>query len=259
MEYSVIIPARYASTRLPGKPLCLLAGKPMIQHVYENACESNAAEVIVATDDERVFDAVTEFGGQVCMTSDQHESGTSRLVDVIRQFKLPHDRIVVNVQGDEPFLPPALIDQVAMNLASASMASIATLCESIESVDELFDPHAVKVVMDKNGYALYFSRAPIPWDRHHFSPRPAAIPSTVDYYRHIGLYAYRAAFIEQYVEWSSTQLEQVESLEQLRVLWQGHKIHVELAVTAAGHGVDTPDDLQKAEAMMLGHTSTGDL
>lgn len=247
MSFTVIIPARYQSSRLPGKPLADIAGKPMIQHVVERAEQSGAAEVIVATDDKRVADAVTAFGGRAMMTSEDHTSGTERLAEVIEQLALAEDEIVVNVQGDEPFIPPEIIRQVADNLANQRHAPMATLSVPITDTEEVFNPHAVKVICDSAGYALYFSRAAVPWDRDGFNEhREAAQLSSDIYHRHIGIYAYRAGFVRSYVEWSPSPLEQLESLEQLRVLWHGERIHVAEAIKAPATGIDTPDDLELA-------------
>lgn len=247
MSFTVIIPARYQSTRLPGKPLADIGGKPMVQWVYEQACKSGADKVIVATDDQRVFDAVQAFGGEVCMTRSDHQSGTERLAEVVEKYNLADDHIVVNVQGDEPLIPDTIIRQVADNLAHKN-APIATLAVEIDHEDEVFNPNAVKVVTDKDGYAMYFSRASIPWDRDHFAQQPAQIHHNL--LRHIGIYAYRAGFINTYINWQPTALEQIEALEQLRVLWYGEKIHVDVAIDAPPAGVDTPEDLEKVRALI---------
>jgi 3-deoxy-manno-octulosonate cytidylyltransferase (CMP-KDO synthetase) len=251
MSFYVVIPARYASTRLPAKPLKDIAGKPMIQHVYECACESAAREVIIATDDARIEAAVTAFGGKVCMTSPSHNSGTDRLQEVARQLGLKGDDIVVNVQGDEPLIPPAVINQVAENLAQAREASVATLSEPIHSLDDFRNPNIVKVVADKNGRALYFSRASIPWPRDHFAaPTVQGLPDGFPAQRHIGIYAYRVALLNRFVGWPQSQLEQIESLEQLRVLWQGETIHVAEACAPVPGGVDTEADLQRVKQLL---------
>ncbi|BAX52756.1 3-deoxy-manno-octulosonate cytidylyltransferase [Photobacterium damselae subsp. piscicida] len=247
MSFTVIIPARYQSTRLPGKPLADIGGKPMVQWVYEQACKSGADKVIVATDDQRVFDAVQAFGGEVCMTRSDHQSGTERLAEVVEKYNLADDHIVVNVQGDEPLIPDTIIRQVADNLAHKN-APMATLAVEIDHEDEVFNPNAVKVVTDKDGYAMYFSRVSIPWDRDHFAQQPAQIHHNL--LRHIGIYAYRAGFINTYINWQPTALEQIEALEQLRVLWYGEKIHVDVAIDAPPAGVDTPEDLEKVRALI---------
>lgn len=251
MGFIVIIPARYASSRLPGKPLLLLAGKPMIQHVYERALSSGADEVIIATDDPRIRQAAEAFGASVAMTSDQHPSGSDRLAEVVARRGYSAETIIVNLQGDEPTMPAALIRQVADNLQQHSEASVSTLCERITTAADLFDPHVVKVITDRDGLALTFSRAAIPWDRDAFSVTTEELPQRSEHYRHIGLYAYRAGFITEYVQWPPCALEQMESLEQLRVLWRGHRIHVAVALESPGHGVDTETDLQRVEQLLL--------
>ncbi|EID7697307.1 3-deoxy-manno-octulosonate cytidylyltransferase [Vibrio parahaemolyticus] len=247
MSFTVVIPARYSSSRLPGKPLADIGGKPMVQWVYEQAMQAGADDVIIATDDERVSAAVEQFGGKVCMTSPNHESGTERLAEVVEKMAIPADHIIVNVQGDEPLVPPVIIRQVADNLA-ASDAPMATLAVEIESEDEAFNPNAVKVVADERGYAMYFSRATIPWDRDNFAKQDKAIVNLL--MRHIGIYAYRAGFINTYVNWAPSALEQIECLEQLRVLWYGEKIHVAVAKEAPAAGVDTPEDLEAVRALV---------
>jgi len=250
VKFTVVIPARYDSTRLPGKPLVDIAGKPMIQHVYERAQESGAENIIIATDDQRVAEAAGEFSAEVCMTSSEHSSGTERLSEVVTKLGLNNDEIVVNLQGDEPLMPPALIHQVAQNLSDHQQASVATLAEKIHTAAELFDPHAVKVISDQDGFAIYFSRAPIPWDRDAFTVTTEELPERSLHFRHIGLYAYRSAFINEYVSWPACALEQMESLEQLRVLWHGHKIHVAEADESAVAGVDTETDLARTRQML---------
>ncbi|MBY8161851.1 3-deoxy-manno-octulosonate cytidylyltransferase [Vibrio fluvialis] len=239
MSFTVVIPARYQSTRLPGKPLADIAGKPMVQWVYEQAMQAGAERVIIATDDARVEQAVLAFGGTVCMTSPDHQSGTERLAEVVKLMGIEDSHIIVNVQGDEPLIPPSIIRQVADNLA-ASQAPMATLAVEISHEDEVFNPNAVKVVTDKDGYALYFSRATIPWDRDNFAKDKTVVQPLM---RHIGIYAYRAGFINTYIQWPASQLEKIECLEQLRVLWYGEKIHVAVALEAPPAGVDTPEDL----------------
>ncbi|NOH84180.1 3-deoxy-manno-octulosonate cytidylyltransferase [Vibrio sp. 03-59-1] len=248
MSFTVVIPARYQSSRLPGKPLADIGGKPMIQWVYEQSIQAGAERVIIATDDARVEAAVNQFGGVVCMTSPDHESGTERLAEVVQRMAIPDDHIIVNVQGDEPLIPPSIITQVANNLAN-STAPMATLGVEITEEAEVFNPNAVKVVTDKDGYALYFSRATIPWDRDNFADsenQTIAQPLL----RHIGIYAYRAGFIKTYINWQPSALEKVECLEQLRVLWYGEKIHVEVAKEAPAAGVDTPEDLDAVRAII---------
>ncbi|MBK0001859.1 3-deoxy-manno-octulosonate cytidylyltransferase [Erwinia sp. S43] len=247
MSFIAIIPARFASTRLPGKPLVDIHGKPMVVHVMERALESGAERVIVATDNADVARAVEAAGGEVCMTRPDHQSGTERLAEVIEKYNFPDDAVIVNVQGDEPMIPPVIIRQVADNLAQ-STAGMATLAVPITSAEEAFNPNAVKVVRDANGYALYFSRATIPWDRERFSASRDEIGDT--FLRHIGIYGYRAGFIRRYVSWEASPLEQIELLEQLRVLWYGEKIHVDVAKAIPSVGVDTPEDLLRVREAM---------
>ena len=251
MSFSVVIPARYGSTRLPGKPLLDIAGKTMVQRVWEQACRSSAEQVVIATDDVRIFDVATAFGAEVCMTATEHPSGTDRLQQVATDMAWPEQHIVVNVQGDEPLIPPAVIDQVAANLAAHTDAGMATLSEAVTELEELISPNAVKVVTDARGMALYFSRAPIPWPRDAFMHSPQTMPQSGHWYRHIGIYAYRTAFLHQYVTWQPAPLEQLESLEQLRALYNGTLIHVAEALQAVPGGVDTQDDLQ-AVRMLVG-------
>ena len=256
MSFIVVIPARFESSRLPGKVLADIAGKPMIQWVIEKAQASGASQVIVATDNAQVADVVKHIGVDVCHTRSDHQSGTERLAEVMEQYQFSDDQVIVNVQGDEPFIPPENIAQVATNLAGQQKARMATLAHSIHDIEEAFNPNAVKVLCDKDGYALYFSRACIPYNRDKFlgkSVESIANNNTIelgdDYLRHIGIYAYRAGFIKDYVKWPASQLEQVESLEQLRVLWQGEKIHVAKAKAQLPvEGVDTAEDLEKARA-----------
>jgi len=251
MPFSIIIPARYASTRLPGKPLQDIAGKPMIQHVYERAMESGAEQVIIATDDQRIKKAAEGFGADVCITADTHRSGTERLAEVIDTRNISDKQIVINLQGDEPLLPPRCLQQVAVALEDDTESAVATLCTTMKSVDEIFDPHAVKVVRDHQQRALYFTRAPVPWDREHFTHNPQLTPEQLSVYRrHIGLYAYRAGFVKKYIELPVTDLEKIESLEQLRVMWHGFKIVVLEAEEVPGPGVDTADDLEQVRMLM---------
>ena len=250
VPFKVVIPARYGSTRLHGKPLLLIAGKPMIAHVCERAKEANAEEIIVATDDERILNAVSELGFQAILTRENHESGTERLAEVAEKFGWADDTIIVNLQGDEPLLPADYIRQVAQALANQNQASIATLAAKIHEADEIFNPNAVKVVLDKNGYALYFSRAPIPWNRAEFKMPPAPLSTNNDCFRHIGLYAYTAGFLKKYCKWETSPLEQIEALEQLRILWHGEKILVQIVDKTPPAGVDTLEDLQRVEAFL---------
>ena len=252
MPFTVVIPARYASTRLPGKPLLDIAGKPMIRHVYERAAESRASRVVVATDDERIVEAVKAFDGHVVMTSPDHPSGTDRIEEVARLLGLDDDELVVNVQGDEPLIPASVVDQVANNLAAQPDAGIATLCEPVTTMNDFLNPNIVKVLADDDGMALYFSRAPIPWDRDGFSGGTdgAAVPEKAR--RHLGIYAYRVSLLHQFVKWPPASIEQCESLEQLRALANGTRIHVADSVAPVPPGVDTAADLEAVRALVGG-------
>lgn len=254
MSFSVIIPARFASSRLPGKPLADIAGKPMIQHVFEKARQSGASRVIIATDNKNVAQVAKDFGAEVCMTAEHHNSGTERLAEVVEKLAIADDEIIVNIQGDEPLIPPRIVRQVAENLANFKV-NMASLAVKIQEPQELFNPNVVKVLTDKNGYVLYFSRSAIPYDRDQFMnlQEPAKAQLADVYWRHIGIYAYRAGFIKQYVQWAPTELENLEKLEQLRVLWNGERIHVELAEEAPEVGVDTAEDLEKVRSILARH------
>lgn len=247
MSFTVIIPARYASSRLPGKPLADIAGKPMIVHVMQKAQASGANRVIVATDHQDVFNAVVTAGGEAIMTSPNHNSGTERLAEVIDIAKLSDDHVIVNVQGDEPLIPPKIIAQVANNLIAAD-CGMATLAAPIHNVEEVFNPNVVKVIVNQQGYAIYFSRAAIPWDRDRFTIDQSEIGDF--YLRHLGIYAYRAGFIRHYTSWAPVPLEKIEMLEQLRVLWYGEKIHVDQALEIPAVGVDTAEDLEHVRQIL---------
>lgn len=249
MSFVAIIPARFASTRLPAKPLVDIQGKPMVVHMMECARKSGANQVIVATDHLDVALAVTEAGGEVCMTRTDHQSGTERLAEVIEKYHFADDTIIVNVQVDEPMIPAHIIRQVAGSLVKAE-ADMVTLAVSINKKEEAFNPTVVKVVTDAHGYALYFSRATIPWDRDHYAQLCKQINETL--LRHIGIYAYRANFIRRYVAWEPCPLEQIEMLEQLRVLWYGEKIYVNVAESILSIGVDTLEDLEHVRTIMQG-------
>ena len=242
MNFTVIIPSRYKSSRLPGKPLADIAGSPMIVHVTKRALAAGAARVIVATDNKEIMQAVEQAGGEACLTRSEHQSGTERVAEVIERYAFTDDEIIVNVQGDEPLIPPLIISQVADCLA-ASKAGVATLAAPITSAKEAFNPNIVKVVTDIAGYALYFSRAASPWERERFAQSRQTVGSC--FLRHIGIYAWRAGFIRRYAGWAPSPLEKIELLEQLRVLWYGEKIQVTVASVSPEAGVDTPEDLQR--------------
>ena len=261
-DFIVAIPARYGASRLPGKPLRLLAGEPLVLHVARRALAAGACEAWVATDDQRVADALEGSGVRVAMTAAGHASGTDRLAECARIAGWDDDAIVVNLQGDEPFAPAAGIRAVAETL-HASGADIATLAAPIDDADTLFDPNAVKLVRDADGFALYFSRAPIPWHRDVFSRTPAGAASTAmplprlpegdsTCLRHIGIYAYRVGFLHRFAAMPPGRLEQLEALEQLRALEAGIRIAVALTPEPFPPGVDTPEDLARAESRIAG-------
>ena len=245
----VIIPARYASSRLPGKPLISLAGKPMIQHVYERASQADVTKVVVATDDDRIAKAVTDFGGEVVMTSADHLSGTDRVAEAASHYRAD---LIINVQGDEPLLDPDSINRAAAPILADDSIVMATLAHPLTDPEEVANTNVVKVVMDKQGFALYFSRCPIPFDRDRFGSKlPGTaieqVPSGM--MRHIGLYVYRADFLQRFAAMAPTRLEQLESLEQLRALEHGYKIRV-VATRQAVIGVDTQEDVEKVQAIL---------
>ena len=246
--FTVLIPARYASTRLPGKPLLDIAGKPMVVRVAERARASGAARVVVATDDERIREAVADHGIDVLMTRSSHPTGTDRLAEAAAQLGLDDEAIVVNVQGDEPLLEPELIRTVADTLTAHADAAIATACHLIDDPAEAFNPNVVKVVLDRDGYALYFSRATIPWARDDFAAAPKKIPPGIPLYRHYGLYAYRVGFLRHFPSLSPATIERFEALEQLRALWHGYRIIVSITRGAPAPGVDTEEDLERVRA-----------
>ena len=241
MAFTVVIPARYQSSRFPGKPLVDIKGKPMIQHVVERAQEAGASAVIVATDDNRIASVAGEFA-EVVMTDTAHTSGTERIAEVVRTKSIADEEIVVNVQGDEPFVPADNIKQVAENLAASESWQMSTLCTELHSPADVLNPNVVKVVASASGRAMYFSRSAIPFARDTMMAEPVSVDPTL-YRRHIGLYAYRAQYIKQYVSYQPSALEHIESLEQLRALWYDDAIHVALAKCPPPVGIDTPEDL----------------
>lgn len=243
--FKVVIPARYQSSRFPGKPLAKIAGKEMVLHVYELAMQSAATEVVIATDDQRIFDLAAGCGAKVTMTSKDHATGTDRLVEVVATQGWPADTIIVNVQGDEPLIPIACIDQVAQNLHQNASAVMATLATQINSESEFADPNVVKVVFDAYGMAMLFSRATIPFDRDR------GFDQSVTCFRHLGIYAYRAGYLQGYSSLPECVIETAEKLEQLRVLYNGDRIHVDVALEVPGPGVDTAEQLIEVEAMLL--------
>ncbi len=258
-HFKIVIPARYASSRLPGKPLREIAGKPMIQHTWERAMQTQAEDVLIATDDQRIADAIVKFTDSMVLTSPDHASGTERLAEVVELQQWDEQTIIVNVQGDEPLVSPTHIELLALALEENSQAGMATLATPLKLDAEVFDPNIVKVVMDARGNALYFSRAAIPWDRDSFSdekghtitelPRYSQFQEQ-GWYRHIGMYAYRAGTLKQYMTMSPCLLEQAESLEQLRMLYHGINIHVAIVHDQPGHGVDVEADIAKVESLL---------
>ena len=247
MARRIIIPARYESTRLPAKLLIPIKGKPLIVYTYERALMCGFDSVVVATDDERIAEAVSAVGASVCMTDIDHPSGTDRCAEAFTRLNYADDDIIVNVQGDEPLLPVANIQQVANNMVQHADADITTLCDSLTLKTDVFNPNFVKVVFNRAQQALYFSRAPIPWSRAHF---PAELPDALYFFRHIGIYAYRGKFLKAYPDLTQSPLEQFESLEQLRALWHGYHIHVDQALEASLPGVDTAASLQAVKRIL---------
>jgi 3-deoxy-manno-octulosonate cytidylyltransferase (CMP-KDO synthetase) len=245
MKFSVIIPARYASSRFPGKPLADIRGKPMVVRVAERASASGAAEVLIATDHAGIARAVEHHGYEAMMTRKGHASGTDRIAEAAAKRRYPAGHIVVNVQGDEPFIPPALIRQVASGLARHRDAAMATACHPITGARELASPNVVKVALDRDGYALYFSRAVIPWARDAFARGISRVPRGLPVYRHLGIYAYRAAFLRAFTRLKPAAIERFEALEQLRALAHGYRIHCAVTRVAPHPGVDTPADLRR--------------
>ena len=251
MAFLVVIPARYASTRLPGKALVDIGGKPMIVRVAERARRTSASRVLIATDHDEIYAAALTHGYDAVMTRADHASGTDRLAEVVAQLGLDDDQIVVNLQGDEPLMEPVIVDRVAAALEDDRAAVVATAAHPIHSPADFFNPNVVKVVCDAEGYALYFSRAPIPYARDAFAslrgkpvtsaPLPAGLPAL----RHIGLYAYRAGFLRGYATLPPAPIEQFEALEQLRVLWSGQRVRVAIVEQLPETGVDTLEDLER--------------
>lgn len=249
-NFRVVIPVRLGSARLKDKPLADIAGYPMIQHVYNRAVESCASSVVIATDSEEIRKVAEGFGAMVCMTSADHPSGTDRLAEVVVAMDYDDQDIVVNLQGDEPLAPPEVIQQVAEDMTIHDTVKLTTVCEKITDESVLFDPNVVKVILNKRGFAVYFSRAPIPWEQGSFAAEPKQMQG--QHYRHIGIYAYRVGFLAEYLAWEPSPLDQMESLEQLRVLWHGHRIHCVEAAATVPAGVDTPEDLERVRSVM-GH------
>jgi 3-deoxy-manno-octulosonate cytidylyltransferase (CMP-KDO synthetase) len=251
--FEVVIPARFGSSRLPGKPLLDLEGLPMVVQVARRAASSGARSVLVATDDPRIAAAAGQHGFEAVMTAADHPSGTDRIAEVAARRGWPDDRVVVNVPGDEPLIDPALITQVAATLAEAPHAAIATVCCPLNEAADFANPNVVKVVLDAQGYALYFSRAGIPFPRDAFRAGTAGLPPDLPAYRHVGLYAYRVGFLHAYGTLSPAPIEQFEALEQLRALWHGFRIAVHTSPAAPPAGIDTEDDLARVRAYLRAH------
>ena len=249
MTFTVLIPARYASTRLPGKPLLDIAGKPMVVRVAERAKSSGAARVVIATDDQRIIDAAAKYGIEAVMTREDHPTGSDRLAEAAAALGLDDETIVVNAQGDEPLLEPGLIREVAELLSAHPDAAIATACHAIDDQAEAFNPNVVKVVLDRAGYALYFSRATIPWARDAFAGGSREIPPKMPLNRHYGLYAYRVSFLLRYPALPPAPIERFEALEQLRALWHGYRIVVTVTRGTPAPGVDTAEDLERVRGL----------
>jgi 3-deoxy-manno-octulosonate cytidylyltransferase (CMP-KDO synthetase) len=248
VAFTVLIPARLASTRLPDKPLADIAGLPMVVRVAQRAEQSAAAQVVVATDSERIADACSRHGVRVVLTRADHPSGSDRLAEACEHLGLEGDDVVVNVQGDEPLIDPALIDAVAGLLQQRPQARMSTAAHAIDSVADFINPNVVKVVLQADGLALYFSRAPIPWWRDGFAQGITALPQPAPL-RHIGIYGYRAGFLREFPRMPQAPVESCEALEQLRALWHGHRIAVHVAGAAPGAGVDTPEDLERVRQL----------
>ena len=258
MTFHVVIPARYASTRLPGKPLADIAGKPMVVRVVEAALKSSALDVCVATDDRRVMAAVEAHGHRIVMTRADHASGTDRIAEAVDAMGWRDDELVVNVQGDEPLIEPALIDAVAAALKVShrdTPPAMSTAAHPLTSADDFFNPNVVKVVPDAAGRALYFSRAPIPWARDAFAADRGTLPANLGALRHVGIYGYSCGFLRGYGRLAPSPIEGIESLEQLRVLWHGHDISVAVFDHSPQPGVDTPEDLDRVRRMFVGERS----
>ena len=249
-DYKIVIPARYGSSRLPGKPLINLAGKPMIQHVYERALATGVSDIVIATDDERIRAVAAGFGAEVVMTSPDHENGTERIAEVARVKGWGDDSVIVNLQGDEPLIPQSLIELTAKGLIDHPQAGMSSVCTPLQHDEDAFNPNVVKVVLDREQFAMYFSRASIPWDRDTYKVSTEKMTSKMPVFRHIGMYGYRVSFLRQYTSMEPCVLETTESLEQLRALWYGVKIHMSVIAEAPGHGVDTDADVARVEALL---------
>ena len=251
MDFHIIIPARYESQRLPGKVLMDIAGKPMVQHVYEKALDAGAESVVIATESDRVAEVAESFGAKVCMTSSIHRTGTERLSEAVEALEFENDEVVIGLQADEPFIDVPVIRMLVEDLETYSNIKVASVCEPITDAQELFDRGVVKVVLNRRGHAVYFSRAVIPWDRDSFT-EDGQLPTVVkgNYYRHVGLYGYRVGFLKDYMEWGVCSLESVEMLEQLRILWNGGRIYMRVLNKKIPLGVNTELDLERVRGII---------
>ena len=248
MEFRVIIPVRYESTRLAGKALLDIAGKPMVQHVYERARESGAESVVITTDSEAIAGVARGFGAEVCMTLPTHQSGTERLAEAVEALEYEDDEIIINVQGDEPLIPPEIINQLARDLGEHEHVKMASVCEPIYLMEDLMNPNIVKVVLNRRNYAMYFSRSAIPWQAS--LKTGMQLESNDNYFRHVGIYGYRVEVLKDYVNWVESPYEVLESLEQLRALWNGHRIHMCIAGTKLPPDVNTAEDLERVRELL---------
>ena len=246
MSFHVIIPARFNSSRMPGKVLVDIHGKPMLQHVYEKAVDSGADSVIIATDDDRVAEAAKKFAAKVCMTSEDHTCGTERVAEAVEACDFDEEDIEINVQADEPFMPPKVIQSLAHEMEEQAHVKVGSVCSPLNNVEQLFNPNVVKVILNRRSNAMYFSRAPIPWDREQFMRDKNKIKlSEHTYFRHHGLYAYRAGFLTNFIDWQESPLEALEKLEQLRILWHGGRIHMHVTDAVLPIDVNTEEDLEE--------------
>jgi 3-deoxy-manno-octulosonate cytidylyltransferase (CMP-KDO synthetase) len=250
MDFHIVIPARYESSRLHGKVLADIAGKSMLQHVYERAKDSGAASVVIATDHNEVAKVAESFGATVCMTSSTHASGTERIAEAVEALELDDDDIVICLQADEPLITPKIIKGIAEDLEAMNNIKVASCCEPIKEIADLYDRSVVKVILNKRHHAMYFSRATVPWDREQFGHDGNAQKVSNVHYRHVGLYGYRVGFLKTYVDWAPCALEKIEMLEQLRILFHGVRIHMRVLEKSVPRGVDTEDDLKRVRSLI---------
>lgn len=255
LKFRIVIPARYGSTRLEGKLLESLNGKSVIQRVYENARRTQAREVIIATDDERIYHEAVAFGANPIMTSKEHKSGTDRIGEIVTKFGWDDDEVVINLQGDEPFVVTELVHNIAKSLIEAKDFGMASICSQIKNYQDFVNPNVVKVVLDKNNYAVYFSRAPIPWNRDELALNPNNLPSGINYFRHIGIYGFKVKTLRHFIGLPRCELERAESLEQLRAIWFGIRLFMVITDNPPELGIDTLEDLENARLLVEGNES----